>query len=168
MSTLFGPQMDDRLRSIAIGLGMMRFIRMDADGKNQRNLTRHPGRDAFSDWHPNGELLVFASDREGGTKHYTNIFVMDTDGSNVQQITDLYAFASRSKRPPDGTRIAFDADFDKAEQGKPRRVYIIDADGSDHWQVSDAGVQTTMLHGWSPDEQQILYTRTVDRRFDNT
>ncbi len=143
---------------------------MDANGKNQRNLTRHPGRDAFPDWHPDGELLVFASDREGGKKNYTNIFVMDTDGSNVQQITDLYAFASRPKWSPDGTRIAFDADFDKAEQGKPRQVYIIDADGSDRWQVSDVGAQSTArLNGWSPDGQQILYTPTTfDRRFDNT
>ncbi len=142
---------------------------MDADGKNQRNLTRHPGRDAFSDWHPDGELIAFASDREGGKKHYTNIFVMDTDGGNVQQITDLYAFASRPKWSHDGTRIAFDADFNKAGQGKPRQVYIIDADGSHRWQVSDAsGQDTTILHGWSPDGQQILYTQTADERFDDT
>ena len=141
---------------------------MDADGNHQRNLTRHPGYDAFPDWHPDGERIVFASDREGGKKHYTNIFVMDIDGGNVQQITDLFAFSSRPKWSPDGTRIAFDADFDKTGQGKPRQVYIINADGSDRWEVTDVGGRdTAILHGWSPDGQQILYTQTVDGRFDD-
>lgn len=141
---------------------------MGANGRNQRNLTRHPKRDAFPDWHPDGARIVFASDRGGGKKRYTNIFVMDTDGGNVQQITDLYAFASRPKWSPDGKRIAFDADFDKAGQGKPRQVYIIDADGSHRWQVSNAsGQNTAILHGWSPDGQQILYMETIDGRFDD-
>ena len=141
---------------------------MDADGRNQRNLTRHPKRDTFPDWHPDGARIAFVSDREGGKKHYTNIFVVDTDGNNAQQITDLYAFASRPKWSPDGTRIAFDADFDKPGQGKPRQIYIVNADGSHRWQVSNAsGRNTTILHGWAPDGQQILYTQTVDGRFDD-
>lgn len=141
---------------------------MDADGRNQRNLTRHPKRDTFPDWHPDGEQIVFASDREGGKKRYTNIFVMDTDGGNVQQITDLYAFASRPKWSPDGKRIAFDADFDRAGQGKPRQVYIINADGSHRWQLGEAiGLDTTIMHGWSPDGQQIMYTLAVDGHLDN-
>lgn len=141
---------------------------MDANGRNQRNLTRHPARDAFPDWHPDGERIAFASEREGGKNHNSNIFVMDSNGGNVQQITDLFTFASRPKWSPDGTRIAFDADFDKTGQGKPRQVYIINADGSHHWQVSNASDQnTTILHGWSPDGQQILYTETIDGRFDD-
>lgn len=141
---------------------------MNADGSSQRNLTHHPGYDAFPDWHPDGERIAFVSDREGGKKHYTNIFVMDTDGHNAQQITDLYAFASRPKWSPDGARIAFDADFDKGGQGKPRQVYIINADGSHRWQLGEAiGLDTTILHGWSPDGQQILYTLAVDGHLDN-
>ena len=139
---------------------------MDANGRNQRNLTHHPGYDAFPDWHPDGERIAFVSDRQGGKNR--DIFVMDTHGNNVQQITDLYAFASRPKWSPDGKRIAFDADFDKAGQGKPRQVYIINVDGSHRWQVSNVrGQNTTILHGWSPDGQQILYTETVDGRFDD-
>ena len=141
---------------------------MNADGKNQRNLTNHPASDSFADWHPDGELLAFASDREGGKKDYSNIFVMDSNGDNVQQITDLYAFALRPKWSPDGRRIAFDVDFDEAGVGKARQVYIVNADGSNRWRVTDvAGRDTAILHGWSPDGQQILYTQTVDGRFDD-
>ena len=139
---------------------------MNADGSSQRNLSHHPGYDAFPDWHPDGERIAFVSDRQGGKNR--DIFVMDTDRNNVQQITDLYAFASRPKWSPDGARIAFDADFDKGGQGKPRQVYIINADGSHRWQVSSAsGKNKVILHGWSPDGQHILYTETVDGRFDD-
>ena len=139
---------------------------MNADGSSQRNLTHHPGYDAFPDWHPDGERIAFVSDRQGGKNR--DIFVMDTDGNNVQQITDLYAFASRPKWSPDGKRIAFDADFDKAGQGKPRQVYIINVDGSHRWQVSNvSGQNTTILHGWSPDGQQITYTLAVDGHLAN-
>ncbi len=135
---------------------------MNADGSSQRNLTHHPGYDAFPDWHPDGERIAFASDREGGKKH--DIFVMDTDGNNVQQITDLFfPVASKPKWSPNGTRIAFEAGNDKV-----RQIYIVNADGSHQWQVTDVGGRDmVILHGWSPDGQQILYTQTIDGRFDD-
>ena len=135
---------------------------MNADGSSQRNLTHHPGYDAFPDWHSDGERIVFASDRQGGKNR--DIFVMDTDGNNVQQITDLFfPVASKPKWSPDGTRIAFEAGSNKV-----RQIYIVNADGSDRWQVTDVGGRdTAILHGWSPDGQQILYTETIDGRFDD-
>ena len=135
---------------------------MNADGSSQRNLTHHPGYDAFPDWHPDGERIAFASDRQGGKNH--DIFVMDTDGNNVQQITDLFfPVASKPKWSPEGTRIAFEAGSDKV-----RQIYIVNADGSHRWQVTNVGGRnTTILHGWSPDGQQILYTQPVDGRFDD-
>ena len=135
---------------------------MDADGRNQRNLTRHPGYDAFPDWHPDGKLLAFESDRQGGKNH--DIFVMDTDGNNVQQITDLFfPVASKPKWSPEGTRIAFEAGNDKV-----RQIHIVNADGSHRWQVTDVGGRNkAILHGWSPDGQHILYTLAVDGHFDD-
>ena len=135
---------------------------MNADGSSQRNLTHHPGYDAFPDWHPDGERIAFASDRESGKNR--DIFVMDTDGNNVQQITDLFfPVASKPKWSPDGTRIAFEAGSDKV-----RQIYIVNADGSHRWQVTDVGGRNkAILHGWSPDVQHILYTLAVDRRLDD-
>ena len=135
---------------------------MNADGSSQRNLTHHPGYDAFPDWHPDGERIAFVSDRQGGKNR--DIFVMDTDGNNVQQITDLFfPIASKPKWSPEGARIAFEAGSDKV-----RQIHIANADGSHRWQVSNvSGQNTAILHGWSPDGQQILYTETIDGRFDD-
>ena len=51
---------------------------MDADGKNQRRLTKNRHADLSPSWSPDGERIAFASDRNGNFK----IYVMDADGKN--------------------------------------------------------------------------------------
>ena len=60
---------------------------MDADGSNQRKLTRHPALDGYPYWSPDGNQIAFCSTQNGGKNQELNIFVMDADGSNVKQIT---------------------------------------------------------------------------------
>lgn len=59
---------------------------MDADGSNPRNLTRHPANDNLPDWSPDGSQIAFDSDR--GTRAI-NLYVMDTNGSHVKQLTHM-------------------------------------------------------------------------------
>ena len=61
----FGLPMDDRLRE-SYREGNREVYVMDADGKKQRNLTRHPALDAFPGWSPDGSQIVFASARNDG------------------------------------------------------------------------------------------------------
>lgn len=82
---------------------------MDADGSNIRRLTYTAGKDKrswFPDWSPDGKKIVFHSNRDGPStlgparkegkpvpfwkrEDWTEyeIYVMDTDGSNVQRLT---------------------------------------------------------------------------------
>lgn len=53
---------------------------MNADGSGQTNLTRNPAIDGFPVWSPNGRQIAFVSDRDGNG--YTEIYVMNADGSN--------------------------------------------------------------------------------------
>ena len=50
---------------------------MDADGKNQRRLTRNPARDWHPSWSPDGERIIFVSHRDGNYE----IYVMNADGA---------------------------------------------------------------------------------------
>ena len=126
---------------------------MDADGGNQRNLTRHPAFDGYPDWSPDGNQIVFRSDQNSNEDHMLNLFVMDTDGGNVKQITHL-PFASKPKWSPDGEWILF-------EEGI--QVDVIRLDGTGQWQVSAPKPKTGMFLGdWSPDGTRILYTEAVN------
>ena len=125
---------------------------MDANGKNQWRLTDHPSIDADPDWSPDGTRIAFISDRNFDEDHVLNIFVMDTDGGNVRQVTDTF-FAQRPKWSPDGEWILY-------MEGD---IFAIRPDGTDLWQVSEPKPDKTMaLGGWSPDGKQILYTEAIE------
>lgn len=57
--------------------------KVPAQGGPALRLTAHPGDDLASAWSPDGGRLAFNSDRTG----YLNLFVMDADGTDVQQVT---------------------------------------------------------------------------------
>jgi TolB protein len=57
---------------------------MDADGKNQRNLTENPAEDWGAAWSPDGQRIAFVSNRDGNSE----IYVMDADGNNQRRLTN--------------------------------------------------------------------------------
>ena len=137
---------------------------MDADGGNQRRLTRDPGLDSSPSWHPDGTRIVFNSTRNSDKANPNlNIFVMDDDGSNIKQITDL-EFASNPEWSPDGKQIAFEGFI-----GGDREIFVVNTDGTGRFKVSNPRPDAAMfLGGWSPDGKQILYTEAVDSRADKS
>jgi len=67
------------------------------DGKELRQLTDTRGTDAHLAWSPGGEQLLFTSSRMGfkdealytiGPQPYGEIFVMNADGTHIEQLTD--------------------------------------------------------------------------------
>ena len=128
---------------------------MDADGKNQRRLTNHPGIDSYPDWSPDGSQIAFDSGRGRGDAT-ADIFVMDTNGGNVRQVTRM-GFASRPKWSPNGKRILFEALTDAG-----REIYMVDADGRNLWKVSFQNFRAGMFaRGWSPDGKRVLFTEAI-------
>ena len=134
---------------------------MDADGGNQRNLTRHPASDGLPNWSPDGLQIAFDSDRDGNL----NIYVMDADGGNIRQLTRT-EFAAAPKWSPDGRYIAFEAALGL---GHGRQVYVMDADGTHRWQVSEPIPDAVMfVEGWAPDGTQILYMASIGASVKNS
>ena len=139
---------------------------IDVDGKNLRQLTFHPKGDNYPDWSPDGNQIAFDSDRTGKDKDgwpTTEIFVMDANGGNVKQVTEV-GFASRPRWSPDGEWILFEGVIDQG-----RQIYAIRPDGTDMWLVSehrpDAGMY---LGGWSPDGKQVVYAASVRAQVTHT
>jgi Tol biopolymer transport system component len=62
---------------------------MNADGTEQTRLTNYPGADAFPNWSPDGQKIVFHRqvfdlEHPGGANQ---LFIMNADGSDQTQIT---------------------------------------------------------------------------------
>ena len=130
---------------------------MNVDGTNQRNLTRHPASDGYPNWSPDGSQIAFTSNRNAGENQFLDIFVMDADGGNVQQVTNS-GFAQGPRWSPDGKWILF-------TEGE---AFAIRPDGTGLWQVSEPKVGAGMfLGGWSPDGKKIVYVESIDNLIKN-
>jgi Tol biopolymer transport system component/imidazolonepropionase-like amidohydrolase len=88
----------------------------DADGSSQRRLTQNTRLDFFPAWSPDGRRIAFAR------LERKQIFVMNADGSDEQQLTHL-GNAENPAWSPDGTRIAFQS----SSEGN-FEIYTIDAE----------------------------------------
>ena len=129
---------------------------MDADSTNQRNLTNHPASDSFADWSPDGSQIIFSSKRKVDGIRPINLFIMDSDGADVEQLAHS-GVVLKSKWSPDGTKIAFGNSS----------IYIVTAEGRNTGRISSRPKvdKAMVLEGWSPDGTQILYSE-VDRPSD--
>lgn len=102
--------------------------------------------------------VVFASIRSGG---FPQIWIMNGDGSNQRQITNLKDGACQPDWSPDGNRIAFVSPCKKRDTRYPEsNVFIINTDGS-NLTILDAGYGGNYSPAWSPDGARIAFTKEV-------
>ena len=97
-------------------------------GLGLKNITNHPVNDFQPDWAPDGERLVFQSDRDGGQG---DIYVMNADGSGITNIT---SHPDNDRLPAwsrDGQWIAFQSYRDRNQD-----VYITPAAGGPQLRVT--------------------------------
>ena len=81
------------------------------------------------------------------------IYVMDPNGGNRQNLSNHPVDDMDPDWSPDGTKIAFVSDRNDAAY----QIYVMDADGENQFKLTD-GPDAKREPDWSPDGQQIAFT----------
>ena len=100
----------------------------------------------------NTSRIVFTSRRDGNNE----IYVMDADGGNQENLTNHPAYDADPAWSPDGTKIAFVSRRDGVSQ-----IYVMGADGKNPIRLTH-GPRWKRDPDWSPGEQKIAFTVLPD------
>ena len=121
---------------------------MDADGGNKTRIT-HAGLNVYPAWSPDGNRIAFASFKGG----LPEIYVMDANGNNQQQLTQHMAVTGHPSWSPDGQWIAYESQ----DEANRSQIYLVRSDGSDLPKRLTHNPPSKRLPAWSPDGGAIAY-----------
>ncbi|MBS1728737.1 MAG: TolB family protein [Armatimonadetes bacterium] len=124
---------------------------VNADGTGNTHLTSGPSSNWYPSMSPNGAKIAFQSDRANAGGPVDDIYVMNTDGSNIVRLTTT-GDNTRPRWSPDGTKILFTSGRDGS-----RDLYVMNADGTNQTSLGTT-VGDEFYAQWSPDGSKIVYT----------
>ncbi|MBU61646.1 MAG: peptidase M28 [Opitutae bacterium] len=129
----------------------------DLNSGNLRNLTNARGYDAEGCYSPDGKLIVFASNRqayerdlseeekkihERDKSYFSEIYLMNSDGSNLRCLTNVAGYDGGPFFNADGTQICWRR---FTENGHQAEIYVMNVDGSAQRKLTNLGKMS-----WAP------------------
>jgi Tol biopolymer transport system component len=145
---------------------------MNLDGSGLVQITSELGYDGGAFFSPDGQQLVFRASRpktEAEVKEYKELlaqnmvaptsmelFTINTDGSNLKQITQLGKANWAPSWHPSGKKIIF-ASNHQSERGFPFNLYLINIDGTGLERITNSS-QFDAFPMFSPDGKKIAFS----------
>ena len=135
--------------------GNMDIFVMRHDGSGQSVVAASPSRESQPSWSPDGDRLVFISDRD---QRKGELYIVNRDDTELVRLTDDDLVESDPAWSPGGKHVAFVAGEASGQGGN---VFIVETDGSDPQQLTeDASEKRHPV--WSPDGGRIAFQSLVD------
>jgi Tol biopolymer transport system component len=113
----------------------------------EHQLTFGDGYDCYPSYSPDGELIVYMSER-GENR---DLFVMDAAGNEVSRLTEGLAQDYEPAWSPNGDQITF-----VSRRTGDSEIFVMNADGSDPTVLTDSA-QLDWRPAWSPDGEWITF-----------
>lgn len=136
----FDPQMDLFVADLGAVSGDVPLTRLTAEA----------GYDAECSFSPDGETILFVSDRAGAP----DLYVMDRDGGNRRRLTATTAYDGGPFFSPDGRWITYRTD--RVEKDR-LQIHVMRADGSGDVAVT-SGEAVHWAPFWHPTKPWLIWT----------
>jgi len=120
----------------------------DAPDSQPHRVTRHPGIDTQPCWTPDGQRIVFVTDRWGGLE----LAITDLEGHRVERLTRQPGIDDSPDVAPDGQSIAFTT----FREGMAE-VFVMGIDGSNPRNLSRNPEGHDMHPRWTPDGRGVTF-----------
>jgi TolB protein len=129
--------------------GQIGLFIADADGGHEQPLVGLGEIDYDPVWAPDGQSIVFTSDRNGSA----DLYRVKPDGSGLQRLTENPAYDDQAAFSPDGTQLAFVT----TRNGGTADLWIMDVK-TRRAKALTSGPGGDFRPAWSPDGQWIAFS----------
>lgn len=121
----------------------------NADGSAERTLTPTGSLDYNPTWSPQGDWIVFTSERAGSA----DLYRIHPDGTGLERLTEDPAYDDQGAFSPDGKHIVFVSTRD----GGRAKLWVLDV-ASHRAKPLSSGDGGDFRPSWSPDGQWIAFS----------
>jgi len=104
---------------------------------------------------PQGERVAFVANASGTP----NVWVADSDGGNLRQVTELEDQVNGVSWSPTGDMLAIDV---APGGGLNRQIYLMPADGGEMQLITAGGQVNNWLADWSKDGRYLSYSSSAE------
>ena len=129
---------------------------MNPDGSEQTKI----GSGYSPSWSADGQKVVFERFTGGEEDFDANIFVMDADGSDVEQVTSGEGYDSSPSFSPDGGTIVFVRwTYEESTETETADIFTVDVDSGEVRNLTNTPTTYEESPAYSPDGSKIAFSQ---------